>query len=237
MENSRFMDYGPTYVSPVPLLPETLALLIVDMQDTLVTEGVGFGLAMEAVQPGVGKERQERIETLVIPTIQQLLDYFRRNKLKVIYLVVGSHQRDYSDLPAPFRESHQELERASGVKDILWAESPGFAIRAEVAPLPGEVVIEKRSFGAFNTSNLDEVLRSSRIESLVIVGVGTNACVETTARDAADRGYRCILVDEGMASYSQTAHEATLRGFHFNFGRVVRSATETVDAIASGIPL
>jgi biuret amidohydrolase len=237
MDAKRYIDYGPTFVSPVPLEPSKTALIIVDMQDGLVTEGMGFGLAMEAVEPGVGKERQARIETLVIPTIQRLLEYFREHELRIVYLVVGAQERDYSDLPAPFRESHRGLERLSGVNDILWAGSPNFAIRADIAPRSEEIVIHKRSFGAFNTSNLDDVLRELGIEDLVIVGVGTSACVETTARDAADRGYRCVLVDEGMASYSQAAHQATLEGFHFNFGRVVKSASDVIESMSSGEPV
>lgn len=234
----RTLELGPTFVSPIRLTRDgKTCLLIVDMQKTVVSRDHGFALAMDRVSPGMGDDRQERIEKLVIPTIQQLLGYFREQELPVIYLAVGSSHRDYRDLPAPFRETHQALEAASGVQDTLWEGSEGYAIREEVAPLPGELVIRKRSFGAFNSSNIDEELTNRGIENLVITGVGTSACVETTARDAADRGYRCVLVDEGMASYDPAAHEATLRAFHNDFGRVVSSAEEIIDAIDSGTAL
>jgi nicotinamidase-related amidase len=215
------------------MMDGTTALLVVDMQKTVVSEGQGFGLAMEKLQPGSGRARQKRIEEVVIPTIQTLLAYFRKHGAPIVYLMVGSDYEDYRDLPGPFRQSHQSLERQSGVPHTLWSGSPSYAIREEVAPVPGELVVKKRSFGAFNTSDLDERLHERGITSLVITGVGTAACVESTARDAADRGYWCVLVDEGMASYDEGAHAATLRAFHVNFGRVARSAQDVIEAIES----
>jgi nicotinamidase-related amidase len=70
-----------------------------------------------------------------------------------------------------------------------------------------------------------------RLETLVMTGVATNACVETTARDAADRGYGVALVDDCLADYEEQAHEATLRAFHFNSGRVVGSVDDAVKAL------
>jgi nicotinamidase-related amidase len=69
------------------------------------------------------------------------------------------------------------------------------------------------------------------VETLVITGVSTNLCVETTARDAADRGYGVFLVDECTADYDERAQEAAMLGFHFNFGRVVRTADEMIGLI------
>jgi nicotinamidase-related amidase len=71
------------------------------------------------------------------------------------------------------------------------------------------------------------------IKSLVITGVSTNACVETTARDAADRGYACVIVDEATADYDEQAHDATLRAFHFNLGRVARTSQEVISALGA----
>jgi nicotinamidase-related amidase len=92
-------------------------------------------------------------------------------------------------------------------------------------------VVHKKTFGAFNSSDLDEVLRAHGIDTLVICGISTNCCVETTARDAADRGYGVVIVDEGCADYDEAAHDASLRAFHFNFGRVVRGPEEVFAAI------
>ena len=73
---------------------------------------------------------------------------------------------------------------------------------------------------------------SRTIASVVVVcGISTNCCVETTARDAADRGYAVVIVDEGCADYDEAAHDASLRAFHFNFGRVVRSPDDVLAAV------
>ena len=92
-----------------------------------------------------------------------------------------------------------------------------------VKPNPGELVINKNSNGAFNSTPIDQILRNMGIDTLVIAGVVTNACVETTARDAADRGYNCILVEDGCASYEEISHEMTLRSFARLFGKVMNT--------------
>jgi nicotinamidase-related amidase len=230
---ARFVDLGPSFVPPVRLARDgSTALLIVDMQLTVTQADRGFGLAMETLQPGIGAQRQVRIEGLVVPTIRDLLAYFREEGLPVVFTVVGSRHRDYRDLPPRFRESHRQLERLSGIGDTLWLDGEAAAIRQELAPLPDEIVVEKRSFGAFSTSPIDQILRDRGVQSLVITGVGTSACVESTAREAADRDYGCVLVADGMASYSPEAHEATLRAFQVNFGRVVRSAADVIEAMS-----
>ena len=224
--------YGVTYVPAVRLTKDgSTALVIVDMQRTVASAGEGFALAMETLHPGIGTERQKRIEDTVIPTIQQLLAHFRAEGLPVIYTIVGSRHRDYRDLPPQFRGSHRRLEELSGVEDTLWLGSDAAAIREEIAPLEDEIVIEKRSFGAFSSSPIDQILRAMSVRTLLFTGVGTSACVESTAREAADRGYDCVLVDQGMAAYSSDAHDATLRTFHVNFGRIVRSAADVIQAL------
>ena len=117
--------------------------------------------------------------------------------------------------------------------DLVWAGSPLFEIRREIAPEPGDVVIDKTTFGAFNGSDIDARLKAMGVETLLVTGVSTNLCVETTARDAADRGYGVILIDECTADFDEPAQEAALAAFHVNFGRVVRSADELIRLVAS----
>ncbi len=179
----------------------------------------------------------QRNESIVIPTIQKLLEYFRKHDLPVIYVVVGSEYQDLRDLPARFRDWVRDVEERSGVRDIFWAGNPAFAVRREIEPLAGETVIRKTTVGAFNSSTIDQVLRLMGVQSLVITGISTNCCVETTARDAADRGYACVIVDEGVADYDEAAHDASLRAFHFNFGRVVKSADDIIVALDAGEPI
>jgi nicotinamidase-related amidase len=238
MAEARFFDFGLTFVRPVLLArDESSALLIIDMQYHDASPDQGFNLAVEQIQPGAMKYFNERNEDVVIPAIRELLDYFRSRSLPVIYLVLGSEYEDYRDIPPRMREWIRGVEERSGVRSIFWTGNPAFAVRREIEPVAGETTIRKRTFGAFNSSNLDQFLRDTGVRNLVITGISTNACVETTARDAADRGWGCVLVSQGMADYDAEAHEASLRAFHFNFGRVVDSAADVITAMEEGTPM
>ena len=103
-----------------------------------------------------------------------------------------------SDLPPRMAAWIRDVEERSGIRDIFWRGNPLYAIREEFAPQEGDLVVHKKTFGAFNSSNLDDVLREHGIDTLVICGISTNCCVETTARDAADRGYGVVIVDEAL---------------------------------------
>lgn len=231
-EGPRFFDYGLTFVRPVPMRRDpSTALLVIDMQYHDASPDQGFNLAVERISPGAMQHFNERNESVVIPAIRTLLDYFRRHELTVVYLLLGSEYRDLRDVPARLRDWIRDVEARSGVHDIFWTGNPAYAVRRELAPQEGETQIRKTTFGAFNGSGIDRTLRLMGVETLVITGISTNACVETTARDAADRGYACVIVEEGTADYDEAARDAALRGFHFNFGRVVRTAGEVMAAL------
>lgn len=234
-EDARFFDYGYTLVPPVPLRKDgTTALVIIDVQYRDAHPDHGVGLAMQKIIPGSMDYFFERVESTLIPSIRTLLDYFRANRLPVIHVLLGSDYRDLRDCPPRFREWVAKLEQDSGVRDIFWSGGKGYEVREEIAPVAGETIVRKLTMGAFNSGNIDTVLRSMGLTSLVVAGVSTNACVETTARDAADRGYATVIVDEATADYDQAAHDATMRAFHFNLGRVVRSSRELIEAFARG---
>jgi nicotinamidase-related amidase len=168
------------------------------------------------------------MEDCVVPNIRRLLDYSRRRAILVIYLTFGSAHRDLRDMTPRLRQMLTEFEARGGVKDIYWSANPSFKIRSELSPWPGELVVNKTTFGAFCSTALNGILREKRINTLIFTGVSTNCCVETTAREAAERGFECVLVDQATADYDARAHEEALRGFYFNFGRVVRCAEDLI---------
>jgi biuret amidohydrolase len=233
MAGERFFDYGRTFVQPIPMRPHETALLIVDMQYHDASPDQGFNLALDRLDPGCMDYFNKRNEQVVIPTIRTLLEFFRSRGLRVVYLTLGSKYRDLRDVPERLRQWVRQLEHESGVPDIFWAGNPAFAVRKEIEPLPDETVVAKTTFGAFNSSPIEQVLRELGVRTLVITGISTNCCVETTARDAADRGFACVIVDEGTADYDEDAHDAALRAFHFNFGRVARTAQDLVAALGA----
>lgn len=228
---------GRTWVQPVALPPASTALLVIDMQYHDASVDQGFNLALDRLDPGCMDYFNERNENLVIPAIARLLTFCRARGIKVVYLTLGSRYRDLRDVPDRLRRWVRQVEAESGIPDLYWAENPAFAIRREIEPLPADTVVNKTTLGAFNSTNIEMVLRQLGVTSLIFTGVSTNCCVETTARDAADRGFACAIVDEATADYDADSHTAALRAFHFNFGRVASTVDEVMAAVDTGAEL
>ena len=178
------------------------ALIVIDMQRDFLEPG-GFG---EALGNDVTQLRPS-----VAPT-RALLDAFRARGLPVIH-TKESHRPDLSDCPP------SKLNRGGGplrigdpgpMGRILIAGEPGSDIIPELAPLAGEFVIEKPGKGAFHATRLAEVLAELRTSHLVFAGVTTEVCVQTTMREANDRGFECLLVEDATDSYFPAFKAATL---------------------------
>lgn len=179
-----------------------LALLIIDMQRDFLEAG-GFG---EALGNDVS-----RLQTIV-PTIKQLLETFRTLQLPIFH-TIECHQPDLSDCPpSKLRRGRSELKigDVGPMGRILVIGEPGNAIIPELKPLPGETVISKPGKGAFYKTNLESLLQKQKITHLIITGVTTEVCVQTTMREANDRGYECLLVEDATASYFPEFKQSTL---------------------------
>jgi len=235
--NSDFFDMGLTFVQPVDFAHARPALVVIDMQYSDAAEGRGLCLALERIQPGCCDYFNSRNEGQTVPGIQYLVEGFRERSLPIVYLCLGSQYQDLRDMPARQRAWIRAVEAKADMPDLFWAQNPDYAIRSEFAPRPDDTVIHKTTFGAFNSSNIDLTLSSMGIDTLIVTGISTNACVETTARDAADRGYACVLVDDCTTDYDDAAQQATMRGFYFNFGRVIRTKEEVLAAIDQGLTI
>jgi biuret amidohydrolase len=181
---------------------DALALLIIDMQRDFLEPG-GFGDAL-----GNDVSRLQAI----VPTVKQLLEAFRTKQLPIIQTVEG-HQPDLSDCP------RSKLNRGRGdlkigdvgpMGRILVLGESGNAIIPELEPLPGETVIPKPGKGAFYNTNLESLLQEKGITHLLVTGVTTEVCVQTTMREANDRGYECLLVEDATESYFPEFKQSTL---------------------------
>jgi nicotinamidase-related amidase len=106
--------------------------------------------------------------------------------------------------------------------------SPDHAILDELKPLEGEHVVRKTTVGAFASTSIDSLLRSLKIDQIYMAGVSTNMCVESTAREAADRGYQVTLVEDACGTTFEELHLVTMRNFQRLFGR----ATSAAQAVA-----
>lgn len=184
-------------------LPESgVALMIIDMQRDFLEPG-GFGAAL-----GNDVSRLRAI----VPTVAQLLLRFRALSLPIVH-TLECHKSDLSDCPPAKRRRGKSSLRIGDVGPmgrILIEGEPGNAIIPELAPLSDETVISKPGKGAFCNTNLHSLLKKQGITHLIITGVTTEVCVQTTMREANDRGYECLLVEDATASYFPEFKQATL---------------------------
>jgi biuret amidohydrolase len=200
--------------------PARTALLVIDMQYHDAHPDYGVGLTMREQAPILADYYFDRLKRVVVPSIQRLLDAFRRERLRVVHITLGAELDDLGDLPPTARARSLQRYQATGRHTFYARSTREFEILPELAPRPNELVINKTTLGAFNSTVLDRTLRNLGIETVVVTGVVTSVCVETTARDAVDRGYNVILVDDGCAAWDEDSHLATMRSFRRYFGRV-----------------
>jgi nicotinamidase-related amidase len=185
------------------LEPDRAALLIIDMQRDFLEPG-GFG---ESLGNDVSLLRR------TIAPLEALLAAARASGLKVIHTREG-HRPDLSDLPIAKKvrgNPTQAIGDMSPMGRILVRGEAGHDIIPELYPIDGEPVIDKPGKGAFYATDLDTILKNAGIKQLIVCGVTTEVCVNTTVREANDRGYDCIVLDDCCGSYFPEFHEMGLR--------------------------
>jgi biuret amidohydrolase len=169
------------------------ALVIIDMQRDFIEPG-GFGASL-------GND-VSLLEAAITPT-WQLLQAWRARGWPVVH-TRESHAPDLSDCPPAKRERGQpglRIGDAGAMGRLLVRGEPGCEIVPLLRPAAGEIVIDKPGKGAFHATPLQAELQARGITHLVFAGVTTEVCVQTTMREANDRGYECLLVEEATASY------------------------------------
>jgi nicotinamidase-related amidase len=188
---------------PFEFDPAATALVIIDMQRDFLEPG-GFG---DALGNDVSLLRRT-----VVPT-QRLLQSVREAGMLVVHTREG-HRADLSDLP-PAKRARGRF--ATGIGDpgpmgrILVRGEPGHDIIPELAPRGDEPVVDKPGKGAFYATDLASILENRGIERLIVCGVTTEVCVNTTVREANDRGYDCLVVADCVGSYFPEFQEMGLR--------------------------
>ena len=199
MVNMVHIDAEP---SPVDIDRDRTALVIIDMQRDFLEPG-GFG---EALGNDVS-----RLKAAVAP-LRAVLAAARRAKLMVIHTREG-HRPDLSDAPRHKVERGDPAMRIGTpgpMGRVLIRGEPGHDIIPELYPVAGEPVIDKPGKGAFYQTDLELMLKNRDIDTLLVCGVTTEVCVNTTVREANDRGFRCIVLSDCCASYFPEFHAAGL---------------------------
>ncbi|MEO8243475.1 MAG: isochorismatase family cysteine hydrolase [bacterium] len=182
--------------------PGSTALIVIDMQRDFIEPG-GFGATLG---------NDVTLLQAIVPTVARLIDGFRVAGLPVIH-TRECHRSDLSDCPPAKRLRGNPALRIGdmgAMGRILIAGEPGAAIIPELAPAPGEIVIDKPGKGAFHATDLAAHLTCLGIQSLVFAGVTTEVCVQTTMREANDRGYDCLLAEDATESYFPAFKAAAL---------------------------
>ncbi len=186
------------------------ALLIVDVQRYYLEQASSFCSYSEQCWPGSTAYLRNRVSTLVLPSILKLRQAFDTEAWPVVYLRLCGTRKDRSDLHRFFRKLWAEAEVA-GFKDCYpLLSDPWAAVADDIKPRAGDSVIEKTGFSGFNGTTLEEQLRDSGVEVLVMTGLATSQCVDTTARDGSDRGFAIVHVYDAQADYSEDVHQAAL---------------------------
>ena len=178
------------------------ALVIIDMQRDFVEPG-GFGASLG---------NDVSLLQAIIPTCRRVLDAWRAHDGLVVH-TRESHLPDLSDCPPAKRLRGSPTLRIGDpgpMGRVLIVGEPGNQIVPELAPVDGEIVIDKPGKGAFFDTGLHESLQEFGITHLVFMGVTTEVCVQTSMREANDRGYDCLLVEDGTESYFPQFKAATL---------------------------
>jgi len=178
------------------------ALLIIDMQRDFVEPG-GFGSSLgNDVAPLQN----------IIPRIAKLLALYRRLKLPVIH-TREAHLPDLSDCPPSKRlrgDCRIRIGDLGPMGRLLIDGEPGNAIVEELSPIENEVEISKPGKGAFYATDLHGILQQRGVTQIIVTGVTTEVCVQTTMREANDRGYEVLLVEDGTESYFPRFKQATI---------------------------
>jgi nicotinamidase-related amidase len=192
----------PARPFPIGFDPATTALVVIDMQRDFLEPG-GFGEMLGNDVSRLGA---------IVPTVARLLAACRRAGMRIVH-TRESHLPDLSDCPPAKRDRGSPRMRIGDpgpMGRILVRGEPGNAIVEAVAPLPGEVEIDKPGKGAFHATGLDAILRARGITHLIFAGVTTEVCVQSSMREANDRGYDCLLVEDATESYFEQFKRATL---------------------------
>ena len=189
------------------LAPSRTALVVVDMQNGFMMPELGHAACAMALE--------------IVPNINRLARAVRATGGSVIWI-----QTAYTDETLTSWSTYYEMAGADGAERRKFSLSPanqGYEIFSGLQVEPGDPIVVKKRYSAFieGSSNIEDVLKSRRLDTLLITGTVTNVCCESTARDAMMRNFRTIMITDGNAANTDEDHNAALNNFYLTFGDVM----------------
>jgi ureidoacrylate peracid hydrolase len=189
---------------PEVTIPAKTAVIVVDVQNDFCSPDGALGKAGQPTQAAMD----------MIPNLQRLLTAARAAKAPVIF--IQTIHEDATD-------SEAWVGRMAGKSASICRKNTWGAEFTEVAPVPGEPVVIKHRYSAFINTRLDSILRTFKVENLIMTGVSTNVCVESTARQGYMLDYNIVFLSDCTAAYSQEEHDMALYNMKAHFGLVAKA--------------
>lgn len=218
-------DTLPGWMMPWPTFDvdwTRAGLLIIDLQNYSSNPECGVAQMLGERYPDVAAYYLPRLRETIANT-RRLLDAFRERGRQVVYTRHGALLPDGRDMILRRQQRDTDAQEQTG-RPTLWAKGDKeHEIVADLAPRADELVVDKNASSPFNGTGIDQLLRNLNLETLIVTGMATDMCVETTARDAADRGYNVIVVEDATATFFAEHHRAALSALARVYTKVYRT--------------
>ena len=187
-----------------------MAILVIDVQRYYTESTSPLVTYTEALYPGGTYYLRQRLDAVVIPNIARILSAARVSSVPIIFARLCGTQDDRSDLHRNFQEFDQLAYAQTGMHVYPLATEILADVDLRIAPLKNDIVVNKTGYSAFHETGLHQLLQSKGIDRLVVTGLTTSQCVNSSARAASDYGYVTVMVEDAQADYELRDHQAAL---------------------------